>query len=111
MRPGLEKRHPASASCRPPFGPLPEPPGVFQDSHPVRPSISPNDRAPAFFVPIRSLSERAGMKKFGYVNVKVRRELASRLDDIAPRLGYEDRDELVEDAVRRFMDAVEPRRE
>ena len=51
------------------------------------------------------------MKKFGYVNVKIRRELASRLDEIAPRLGYEDRDEVVEDAVRRFMDAVEPRRE
>ena len=51
------------------------------------------------------------MKKAGYVNVKIRRELASMLDEIVPRLGYEDRDEVVEDAVRRFMNAVDPRRE
>ena len=62
-------------------------------------------------MPIRSVSERAGMKKAGYVYVKVRRELASRLDEIAPRLGYRDRDDVVEDAVRRFMDAVVPNRE
>ena len=46
------------------------------------------------------------MKKVGYVNVKIRRELASTLDEIAPRLGYEDRDEVVDDAVRRFMEGL-----
>ncbi|MDG6951584.1 MAG: CopG family transcriptional regulator [Nitrososphaerota archaeon] len=49
--------------------------------------------------------------KSGYVNVKVRRELASRLDDIASRLGYRNREEVVDDAVRRFMDALGPGRE
>ncbi|MDG7016118.1 MAG: ribbon-helix-helix protein, CopG family, partial [Nitrososphaerota archaeon] len=77
----------------------------------LRFAMSLNDRAPAFFTLIHSLSGMASMKKVGYVNVKIRRELASRLDEIAPRLGYEDRNEVVEDAVRRFMDAVEPRRE
>ena len=51
------------------------------------------------------------MKEAGYVNVKIRRELASRLDDIASRLGYRSRDEVVDDAVRRFMDTLGPRRE
>ena len=62
-------------------------------------------------MPIRPMTGRAGMKKAGYVYVKIRRELASRVDEIAPRLGYKDRDDVVEDAVRRFMDAVEPYRE
>ncbi|MDG6917034.1 MAG: CopG family transcriptional regulator [Nitrososphaerota archaeon] len=49
--------------------------------------------------------------KSGYVNVKVRRELATRLDDIASKLGYRNREEVVDDAVRRFMDALGPGRE
>ena len=48
------------------------------------------------------------MKSDRYVNVRIHRELASRLDEVMVRLGYRSRDEVVEDAVHRFVDALVP---
>ena len=40
----------------------------------------------------------------GYVTVKIPAELAARLDELASDLGYHSRAEIVNDAVRRFID-------
>lgn len=39
-----------------------------------------------------------------YVTVKIPSELASKLDGLAETLGYHSRAEIVNDAVRRFID-------
>ena len=39
-----------------------------------------------------------------YVTVKIPAELAAKLDDMARDLGYHSRAEIVNDAVRRFID-------
>ncbi|MDG6905863.1 MAG: ribbon-helix-helix protein, CopG family [Nitrososphaerota archaeon] len=39
-----------------------------------------------------------------YVTVKIPSELAARLDGLATDLGYHSRAEIVNDAVRRFID-------
>ncbi|MDG6985154.1 MAG: hypothetical protein JRM73_00205 [Nitrososphaerota archaeon] len=44
--------------------------------------------------------------KRGYVKVKISRELAAKLDEVALRLGYRDRDEVVGDAVGRFVESL-----
>lgn len=41
-----------------------------------------------------------------YVNVKIRCELAAKLDEVARRLGYAGRDEVVDDAVGRFVESL-----
>ena len=48
------------------------------------------------------------MKGARYARVKIRWELAAKLDEVAERLCYRSRDEVVEDAIRRFIDALVP---
>ncbi len=40
----------------------------------------------------------------GYVTVKIPAELAAKLDELEKELGYHSRAEIVNDAVRRFID-------
>ncbi|MDG6937969.1 MAG: ribbon-helix-helix protein, CopG family [Nitrososphaerota archaeon] len=46
------------------------------------------------------------MKRSEYTNVKIRRDLAGKLDEVVRKLGYSSRDEVAEDAIRRFVDAL-----
>ncbi|MDG6988827.1 MAG: hypothetical protein JRN21_05810 [Nitrososphaerota archaeon] len=46
------------------------------------------------------------MKADQFVKVKIRHTYVSTLDEIAGRLGYAGRDEVVDDAVRRFVESL-----
>ena len=45
------------------------------------------------------------------ITVKISAKFSKRLDEIAWKLGYASRDEVVEDAVRRFLEGFEPSKE
>jgi metal-responsive CopG/Arc/MetJ family transcriptional regulator len=46
------------------------------------------------------------LKEDHFVTVRIRHTYVSTLDEIARRLGYAGRDEVVEDAVRRFVESL-----
>ena len=46
------------------------------------------------------------MRHARYVRVRLSRELAANLDQVMLRLGYRSRDEVVDDAVRRFVESL-----
>ena len=47
------------------------------------------------------------MKKKRYAIVRIAPNLLPRLDEIARKLGYKRRDEVVNDAVRRFIELID----
>lgn len=45
------------------------------------------------------------------ITVRISARFSKRLEEIARKLGYTNRDEVVEDAVRRFLEGFEPPKE
>ena len=43
-----------------------------------------------------------------HITVKISAKFTKRLDELARSLGYTSRDEVVEEAVRRFLEGFEP---